>query len=144
MAPLTAFADQHNDKPMLDMTVEEANRAAIKTAVLDYFHGQGEASLERLNRAFAADEAVMVGVMRAEDGAESLRAWKDMNEVLGNWASNQNPPGGERDGEIVDMHITDGRIATVTFRAADRFYDALTLVKIDGEWKIAAKVFVRQ
>ena len=27
---------------------------------------------------------------------------------------------------------------------ADRFYDVLTLVKIDGDWEIAAKVFVSQ
>lgn len=129
-----AHAEHHGDP----------DKAAIKAAVMDYFHGQGEASAERLNRAFARDEVTMVGVMRNDDGEEILRAWKDMGEVLDNWAANENPPGGDRDGEILDMHITDGRIATVTFRYTDRFYDAFTLVKIDGEWKIASKVFIRQ
>ena len=42
------------------------------------------------------------------------------------------------------MHIVDGRIATVTFRYADRFYDALILARVDGRWKIVAKAFVGQ
>ncbi len=123
---------------------ENADHAAIEAAVFDYFHGQGEASEERLFRAFAAEYASMVGVVKNDDGEEMLRAWKDMNEVLTNWSANENPPGGDRDGEILDMHVVDGRIATVIFRSADRFYDALTLAKLDGEWKIIAKAFVLQ
>ena len=123
---------------------DKGDKAAIKAAVYDYFHGQGEASEERLFRAFAAEHASMVGVVQNDDGEEALRSWKDMSDVLSRWAGNDNPPGGDRDGEILDMHITDGRIATVVFRSTDRFYDALTLAKIDGEWKIIAKAFVLQ
>ena len=116
----------------------------IKAAVFDYFHGQGEASAERLNRAFAADKATMVGVTRDESGKETIRAWKDLSEVLANWSANENPPGTEREGEIISMDIVDDRIAVVMFRSADRFYDALTLVYIDDEWKIIQKAFVLQ
>ncbi len=130
----SAFAEHHGD----------ADKAAIKAAVYDYFHGQGEASEERLFRAFAADHATMVGVIRNDQGEDSVRSWKDMNEVLANWAANENPPGGDRDGEILHMNVVDGRIATVLFRSADRFYDALTLAKVNGEWKIVAKAFVLQ
>jgi hypothetical protein len=133
--------------PLLTATAafaESADEAAIRAAVFDYFHGQGEANADRMNRAFAADSAAMIGVVRAEDGTESLRTWRDMNEVIANWASNPNPPGGARDGGVLDMHITDGRIATVVFRSTDRFYDALTLVKIGAEWRIVSKVFIRQ
>ncbi len=122
----------------------DADKSAIKAAVMDYFHGQGEASEERLFRAFAAEHASMVGVVKNDDGAEIIRSWKDMGQVLSNWAANENPPGGDRDGEILDMHVVDGRIATVLFRSTDRFYDALTLAKVDGEWKIIAKAFVLQ
>lgn len=134
LAPLTAQAEK----------VSRTDEAAITAAVLDYFHGQGQGSAERLNRAFAVEHASMVGVMRSDDGAETLRAWKDMREPIANWSKTPNPDAPDRDGEVLDMHIADGRIATVMFRSTDRFYDALTLVKIDGEWKIAAKVFVRQ
>ncbi|MEM8770965.1 MAG: nuclear transport factor 2 family protein [Pseudomonadota bacterium] len=118
--------------------------AAIEAAVFDYFHGQGEASAERLNRAFAAEHATMVGVVKNDAGEEMIRSWKDMDTVLSNWAANDNPPGTERSGEIMHMHVQDGRLAVVVFRSADRFYDALTLAKIDGDWKIIQKAFVLQ
>ncbi len=132
LAPVVASAD------------EPADRAAIEAAVMDYFDGQGEASAERLNRAFARDIVSMVAATKNDQGVVELRAFKDMGPVLDRWAANGNPPGAGRDHEILDMHIQDGRIATVVFRYADRFYDALTLIKIDGEWKIVAKAFVEQ
>ncbi len=132
LAPFTAVAEDHNHKK------------AIKAAVFDYFHGQGEASAERLNRAFAADQATMVGVTRDESGNEVIRSWKDMSEVLANWSANENPPGTEREGKIISMDIVDDRIAVVMFKSADRFYDALTLVYIGDEWKIIQKAFVLQ
>ena len=117
--------------------------AAIEAVVLDYFDGQGEANLERLQRAFHPD-ASMFGVMTNEDGESSLRVWPKMSDVITNWAANENPPGAGRDGEVLSIEIVDERLAVVTFRYADRFYDAFTMVKLDGQWKIAAKTFVRQ
>lgn len=131
-----AVADHHKNT--------EGDKAAIKAAVFDYFHGQGEASAERLFRAFEAEHATMVGVTKGENGSESVRSWKDMTGVLNNWAANENPPGGNRDGEIISMNMVDDRLAVVLFRSADRFYDALTLGKVNGEWKIIAKAFVLQ
>ncbi len=131
-------ADGHKYK------AKSEDKAAIEAAVFDYFHGQGEASRERLFRAFDADNSSMVGVTRGEDGSETVRSWKDMSEVLSNWAANENPPGGNRDGEILSMDVVDDRIAVVMFRSADRFYDALTLGKVNGEWKIIAKAFILQ
>ena len=122
--------------------ISATDKTAISAAVMDYFEGQGEASFERLDRAFN-DNASMFGVAKNDAGEAYLRVWPDMNEVIKRWGANDNPPG-ERDGEILHMNVVDGRIATVQFRSADRFYDALTLVKIDGQWQIAAKVFVRQ
>lgn len=123
---------------------ENGDKAAIKNAVFDYFHGQGEGSRERLFRAFEAENATMVGVVRGDDGAESVRSWKDMTEVLNNWSAEQNPDGGNRDGEIISMNMIDDRLAVVLFRSTNRFYDALTLGKVNGNWKIIAKAFVQQ
>lgn len=122
----------------------EKHRAAIEAAVFDYFHGQGEASAKRLNRAFAAEQATMVGVSRDDAGKEQIVAFKDMAEVIGNWAANENPPGGDRDGEILALEMVDERLAVVLFRSTDRFYDALTLAQVDGEWKIIQKAFILQ
>lgn len=123
---------------------QSADEQAVTRAVFDYFHGQGEASAERLQRAFLADKATMIAVAPTEGGGETVTTYTDMNEWLTRWASNPNPPGGARDGAILNMHIQDGRIATVMFRSTDRFYDALTLVKVNNEWRIVSKVFVRQ
>lgn len=127
-----AFADTKEDKE------------AIKVAVFDYFHGQGEGSRERLFRAFNAEHAAMVGVVRSDDGEESVRSWKDMTDVLANWSARPNPNGGNRDGEIISMNMVDDRLAVVLFRSTDRFYDALTLGKVDGQWQILTKAFVLQ
>ena len=126
--------------PLSVASVEDVE--AIQAAVYDYFDGQGYADFERLDRAFA-DNATMHGVMVNDEGEASLRQWDDFQSTLQAWGSNENPPG-ERDGEILSYHVTDGRIATVHFRSADRFYDTLTLVKMNGDWVIATKVFVRQ
>lgn len=120
------------------------NEEAIEKAVFDYFHGQGTASAERLNRAFDADNASMVGVMKGDDGVVGVRSWKDMSEVLANWAANENPPGTDRDGEIVAMEIVDDRLAVVLFRFTDEYYDALTLANVNGDWKIIQKAFIQQ
>lgn len=130
-----------------DTYVEEAasydpDVAAIEAVVLDYFDGQGEASLERLQRAFDS-KASMYGVVTDDAGQQSVRVWP-MDETMEAWASNDDPVGAGRDGEVLSIDIVDGRLAVVTFRFEDRFYDAFTMVKVNGEWKIAAKTFVRQ
>ena len=129
---LNAQADKATDK------------VAIEAAVNDYFQGQGEASQARLFRAFAADHATMVGVVKDDNGKEIIKSWKDMNSVLNKWATNENPVGGDRDGEILSLDIVDDRLAVVLFRSTNRFYDALTLTKINNEWKIIGKSYVLQ
>ena len=117
--------------------------AAIEAVILDYFDGQGEASLERLQRAFHPNSS-MFGVVTNDEDESDLRVWPKMYDVIEGWAQNDNPPGAGRDGEVLSVDIVDDRLAVATFRYADRFYDAFSLVKIDGEWKIAAKTFIRQ
>ena len=129
---LNAQADKATDK------------VAIEAAVNDYFQGQGEASQARLFRAFAADHATMVGVVKDDNGKEVIKSWKDMNSVLNKWAANEKPVGGDRDGEILSLDIVDDRLAVVLFRSTNRFYDALTLTKINNEWKIIGKSYVLQ
>lgn len=120
-----------------------ADKVAIEGVIQDYFDGIGAADAERLNRAFAAPTAAMVGLSKTREGVE-LRAWKEMETVIANWAENTEPEGAGRDGEIIDMIVADGRIATVMFRYKDEYYDVLTLLKVDGVWKIVTKTFVER
>jgi hypothetical protein len=130
--------------PAAPALAQHTDEEGVRAAVFDYFNGQTVSSAEQLNRAFVADNATMVGLMRAQDGTETLRTWRDMNEVITNWSANPNPGAPARDGEILEMQILNGRIATVLFRSTTQFYDALTLMKIDGQWRIVAKAFIRQ
>jgi len=134
-----AFA-QDADAP----SAADADRAAIEKVIEDYFDGIGAADAERLNRAFAVDKAAMVGLRRNDAGGYDFRAWTDMRPVIENWSDNDNAEGTGRDGEILHMNVTDGRIAAVTFRYKDEYYDVLTLLKVDGTWKIATKTFVER
>ncbi len=117
-----------------------AEEAAVKAAVLDYFQGQGQASADRLNKAFAEDVAVMVSPAREGPGFQR----REMSEIIPAWASNSNPIGERSDYSFLSVEIVDDRLATVTFRSTDRFYDALTLIKHSGEWQIVAKAYVPQ
>lgn len=128
-----ALADHHG---------QDADKKAIEAAVMDYFEGQGERSEERLTRAFYGATAQMVGITKAENGGTDVRSWA-MSEIIPQWSQGE-PGTAERKGEILSMNIADGRLATVMFDSDGRFYDALTLAKIDGEWKIVQKVFIRQ
>jgi len=129
---LNAYADKASDK------------VAIEAAVNDYFQGQGEASKERLFRGFAADHATMVGVVKDDAGKDVIKSWKDMTSVLNKWASNKKPAGGNLDGEIISLNVVDDRLAVVLFRSTTRFYDALTLAKVNGDWKIIGKSYILQ
>ncbi|MBI1392905.1 MAG: hypothetical protein GC152_09215 [Alphaproteobacteria bacterium] len=148
-APAPAFANRHEGDAEMAAEATDASEiaaadeAAIADVVQAYFDGIGAADANRLNRAFAADKASMVGVMKSDEG-EKLMAWKDMGAVIANWADDPNPEGVGRDGEILDMKVMDGRIAMVMFRYKDEFYDVLSLAKVGGEWKIIAKAFILQ
>ena len=117
----------------------------IEKTVKNYFEGNGTADRALLGKAFAEEAASMVGAVKNDAGKTEIKVWKDMSKVLDNWANNKNPGGANRDGEILNVSVVDGRLATVIFRYTDQFYDAFSLVKLDdGSWKIASKTFIRQ
>ncbi len=117
------------------------DEAKITAAVMDYFEGQGEASHERLSRAFHP-KSRMMGPSKNKEGKIELRLW-EMTPTIGRWG-NGKPAKGERIGKILNMHIMDNRLASVSFDSNGRFFDLLTLAKLDGEWKIINKAFIRQ
>ncbi len=119
--------------------------AEIEKTVNHYFEGNGTADRELLSLAFAEDAATMVGATKNDAGQTEIKVWKNMSKVLDKWANNENPGGANRDGEILNVSVVDGRLATVIFRYTDQFYDAFSLVELDdGSWKIASKTYIVQ
>lgn len=115
--------------------------AQIKAAVMNYFEGQGEASYERLQKAFHLKASMLSPVVN-DQGKSDLKIW-EIEPALKRWSSGSPLPEG-RTGRFLNIHIMDGRLASVSFDSNGRFYDLLTLAKMDGEWKIINKAFIRQ
>lgn len=135
LAAAPALAGQADD-PQIWGEAAQGDAEAIRAAVMDYFEGQGEHSRERLERAF--DPAAAMTYLR--DGAVTATPIPD---IIDRWSEGE-PDGAARDSEILEMDIVDGRMASVLFDSDGRFYDQLTLLKVGGEWKIVAKVFIPQ
>ncbi|MEM7331860.1 MAG: nuclear transport factor 2 family protein [Chloroflexota bacterium] len=117
---------------------DEAN---ITATVFNYLKGYANADFAQLDGAFS-NKAAMFGVVK-NSGAEEVGVWPNMKETIERWSANETPPR-NLTGEILHMNVVDGRIATVQLKFGDDYYDALTLAKVNGTWKIVAKVFIYQ
>lgn len=120
-----------------------SERQAIQMVVLDYFQGQGEASAVKLRSAFAEDIATMITTVPSETNGTIFKR-RNIGDVIPIWVQNSNPPGASSNYEFFSVEIVDNRLATVTFRSKDRFYDALILMKANNEWQIVSKAYVQQ
>ncbi len=121
------------------------DRAAIEKIIFEnYFDGVGTADANRLRPAFILNASVMIGLRRNGQGGHTLHVNKEINDTIDRWASNPEPDGTDRDGEILELSIVDGQIATAIFRYEDSFYDAFSLLKVEGKWKIISKTFYQR
>jgi hypothetical protein len=106
---------------------------AIRAAVFDYFEGINEASLERLQRAFHP------GAFLKSPAADGSLKIEPIAHAIERWVSAEPHP---REGYIRSLEIVEGRLARVVFDFNGRYIDFLTLVKLQGRWKIIDKAFV--
>jgi protease I len=108
---------------------------AIRAAVFDYFEGINTVSRDRLERAFdPGAELKSVG----ESGALVVEPIADAIE---RWMRGEPD---KRVGDILSIDIAAGEIARVVFDYDGRYVDFLTLARINGQWKIIDKVFIRR
>ena len=144
-APAGANADVEkaaNASSVMHMSSE--TKAEIKAVLYDkYLAGQKEGSADLLKGAFHVD-SIMFRPDKNEDGKTSLRTWTNMHSVLEGWAKRSNPNMDFKNYEILSISAVDERMAVVIFKFNKSVYDAITLVKVDSEWQIAAKVYIDQ
>ncbi|MDD9877826.1 MAG: nuclear transport factor 2 family protein [Magnetovibrio sp.] len=113
--------------------------AEIATALVDYFDGIYEGDSSKLDRIFHADgrlNSVTDGDMVAMTKAEYL-------DLVGGRASPAST-GANRHDRIVAIDIAGPGAATAKVECAvppKYFTDLLTLIKVDGEWRIINKTF---
>jgi protease I len=114
---------QHGDKEV----------AAIQATVFDYFEGINELDRARLESAFDTSAQLKSpddeGAVKVEPIADAITRWMSGKAQ-------------QRKGKILRLEITDEQVAQVVFDYDGIFVDFLTLLKLDGQWKIVDKVFV--
>jgi hypothetical protein len=118
---------------------DAAAEAAIRALLRDYFDGLHFSDAQRLGRVFHASAMYAC----ATSGTLQLL---DMAAYLAVVAQRPSPAslGQPRADEIVSIEMAGPVTALARVHctiAPKRFTDLLTLVRVDGEWRILAKVF---
>ena len=144
-APSTSNTDAAHavsSSSVLHMSPE--TQAEIKAVLYDkYLGGQKQGEPALLQSAFHPD-SIMFRPDKTESGKTSLRKWTDMHTVVAGWAEKANTDLDYKNYEILSISAVDERMAVVLFKFNTSVYDAMTLVKVDGKWQIASKVYIKQ
>ena len=106
---------------------------AIQTVVFDYFDGINTKNRKRIERAFSKTAQLK---SPAEDGTVKFEPIADAIE---RWMEGKAK---ERIGKVLSIKVTEGQVAEVKFDFDGEFIDFLTLMKLNGQWKIVDKVFI--
>ena len=126
------------------MKLSPDDEAAIRSLLYDnYLGGQKNQKAELIQRAFHVD-SVMLRPNVEKDGKSTLKKWMEMHRTAEDWAVPGSPDLDYGQFEILSISAVDNRMAQVLFKYEDSVYDAITLVKLNDEWIIAAKVFILQ
>ena len=119
-----------------------ADEQAVREAVDMYFNGVTRADRELLEKAWYANGASMKYV---QDVGADAGKFKDVKiPIAFDWWTRTKPKSAS--GKILSLDIVGDSMALVKFEFLyDHFHyiDFLTLYKIDGEWKLVSKTFVR-
>ena len=108
--------------------------AAIRDTVFDYFEGINQVDRDRLQRAFDPSAE-----LKSVDASGALVV-EPIADAMARWMRGQAT---ERRGDILSIDMAGGRVARVIFDFDGDYVDFLTLVKLDGHWRIIDKVFIR-
>ncbi len=112
--------------------------AEIVSVIEDYFHGTFDADRARLERAFHGDAHIVgfLGESLSDETAEQFIA----RIAAGPSQADRGETFRKR---ILDASLTDnaGMVIAEVYVADRRFVDYITVLKIDGRWKIRNKSF---
>lgn len=119
-----------------------ADEQAVREAVDMYFNGVTRADRELLDKAWYVNGASMKYV---QDVGADAGKFKDVKiPIAFDWWTRTKPK--TSSGKVLSLDIVADSMALVKFEFLyDHFHyiDFLTLYKIDGEWKLVSKTFVR-
>lgn len=123
-------------------TGTSADYASVHTVINSYFEGARTATSAPFEKAWELENGRMVFVRRKDgvDGVVSV----PIRDAIKRWTSR---PADESWGKVLSIDIVDGRMAVAKVEMLYRghiYIDLLSLYKINGDWKIVNKLFVRR
>lgn len=134
---------EENQRKTVFATSEETTRQIEDVIFNKYMGGQISGDVRVIQDAFSVD-AVMLSPNLSKAENKSLYRWLDMHSEVEKWGAVPNTKINTDNVKILKLDVIDERLATAQIKMEDRVYEVVTLVKIQGEWKIASKVYVPQ
>lgn len=123
-------------KPTPD-THNQSDYDGATKAVLDYVYGVATNDWTRIQQAFDTPKAQMK-LITGDPGNERVfvipvqQVWEKIWSTL--------PPNPDHTAEIISISVHEGRIAIVTLNNNNRYFDQLSLYKVNDCWKIYDKL----
>ena len=114
---------------------------AIAQTISHYYDGYKTKDRALLERAFATEVAQMVGYSTVPSGKLELWA-KPITEIIDRWVDPDYELLPFAEGRVLDIQIFSPVAASVVFDCGGIFMDSFQMVKQDGTWRIANKLFV--
>ena len=127
------------DRPTRTSTADQTERAAIEAVIKTYLDGLYEGNADKLAEAFHPTSS-LAQTLEGQLKVTPRDAWL---EIVRNRPSPQSQKL-QRGDEILTIDVAGPTLAFVKLRCAippRYFTDQLSLLKIDGRWQIAQKVF---
>lgn len=121
------------------MSAHLARYADVASVLQDYFDGLHHSDTQRLRRVFHPQ-----AVYATASGGKTLVLRMEEYFPIVDARPSPASKGEERTDEILSISFTGPVTAVATLRCSIRpksFVDLLTLIHVDGEWRIIAKVF---
>lgn len=138
----TAGANEKQCEPLFCVSPETV--VSIKKVIYEnYLGGQIIGSAAIIQSAFDKNAVMLRGNNNSKDKVKLTR-WLDMHSLVAEWAKVPNPNLNIDDVELLSLDVIDERLATAQIRMQNRVYEVLNLVKVDGNWLIASKVYIVQ
>lgn len=118
-----------------------SSEAAVRAAVQHYIDGAATGKEEEFNTAWDVQAGHMKFVRKGDDGKEFVYV-VPIADAIKHWCA---APPAESWGKITDVSIVDDKMAHVKVEMLWQgtiWVDYLSLLKVNGDWKIVSKLFV--
>ena len=123
-------------------TGTSADYASVHAVIDSYFEGARTATSAPFEKAWELENGRIV-LVRQKDGVDGVVS-VPIRDAIKRWTSK---PAEESWGKVLSIDIVDGRMAAAIVEMLYRghvYIDLLSLYKINGDWKIVNKTFVRR